>query len=67
VYDDGYALFDAVVEHGLEGIVAKRHTGTYRPGFRGWTKVKNLGYWRRESEIAHMQRGRASFGRVRSV
>jgi ATP-dependent DNA ligase len=27
VYDDGYALFDAVVEHGLEGIVAKRHTG----------------------------------------
>jgi bifunctional non-homologous end joining protein LigD len=56
VFDDGYALFDAVVAHGLEGIVAKRRSGIYRPGYRGWTKIKNPSYWRRESEIAHMQR-----------
>ena len=34
VFDDGHALFDAVVEHGLEGIVAKRRSGVYRPGYR---------------------------------
>ena len=58
VFDDGTVLFDAVIEHGLEGIVAKRRTGIYRPGFRGWAKIKNPSYWRRESEIAHMQHSR---------
>jgi ATP-dependent DNA ligase len=48
--------FDAVVAHALEGIVAKRRSGISRPGYRGWTKIKNPSYWRRESEIAHMQR-----------
>jgi bifunctional non-homologous end joining protein LigD len=56
VFDDGHVLYDAVIKHGLEGIVAKRRTAIYRPGYRSWTKVKNPGYWRRESEIAHMQR-----------
>jgi bifunctional non-homologous end joining protein LigD len=41
VFDDGHALFEAVVEHALEGIVAKRRNGIYRPGVRGWTKIKN--------------------------
>ena len=36
VFDDGQVLFDAVCEHGLEGIVAKKRTGAYRPGQRGW-------------------------------
>ena len=58
VFDDGAALFDAVVEHGLEGVVAKRRNGAYRPGYRGWTKIKNRGYWRRESEQEAMQRQR---------
>ena len=40
VFDDGQALFDAVVEHRLEGVVAKRRNGIYRPGYRGWTKIK---------------------------
>lgn len=39
--DDGHILFDAVVEHGLEGIVAKRRSGIYRSGYRGWTKIKS--------------------------
>jgi bifunctional non-homologous end joining protein LigD len=58
VFDDGDALFDAVCEHGLEGIVAKRLLGPYRPGYRGWVKVKNPSYWRRQSEIEMMQRSR---------
>ena len=44
VFDDGQMLFDAVVEHGLEGVVAKRRNGIYRPGYRGWTKIKNPSY-----------------------
>ena len=51
-------LYDAVVGFGLEGIVAKRRTGIYRPGYRGWTKVKNPGYWRRDMEIEHIRRSR---------
>ena len=58
VFDDGDVLFGAVVEHGLEGIVAKRRNGIYRPAYRGWTKVKNPSYWRREQEVASTRRGR---------
>jgi bifunctional non-homologous end joining protein LigD len=46
VFDDGEALFDAVVRGRLEGVVAKRLSSTYRPGAHGWVKVKNRGYWR---------------------
>jgi hypothetical protein len=28
----------------------------YRPGYRGWVKVKNPDYWRRESEVEGVQR-----------
>jgi ATP-dependent DNA ligase len=61
VYDDGHALYDAVLEYGLEGIVATRRSGLYRSGYRGWIKVKNPAYWRRESEIELMQRRRERF------
>jgi ATP-dependent DNA ligase len=56
VFDDGNVLFEAVVEHGLEGIVAKRDSSIYRPGYRGWTKVKNPTYWRRDQEIESLMR-----------
>jgi bifunctional non-homologous end joining protein LigD len=60
VFDDGEALFQAVVDHGLEGIVAKRRSGLYRPGERGsWVKVKNPDYWRRESEVEGFRRSLA--------
>jgi bifunctional non-homologous end joining protein LigD len=49
-FDDGPALFEAVCEHELEGVVAKRVAGVYRPGERGWIKVKNRDYWRFELE-----------------
>jgi ATP-dependent DNA ligase len=43
-------LFAAVVDAGLEGIVGKRRADPYRPGERGWVKVKNRAYWRFEHE-----------------
>ena len=58
VFEDGQVLYDAVVEHGLEGVVAKKRNGTYRPGYRAWTKIKNPTYWRRDTELALMQRRR---------
>lgn len=49
-FDDGQALWDAVCEHELEGMVAKRRSGRYTPGERGWIKTKNRDYWRYELE-----------------
>jgi ATP-dependent DNA ligase len=57
VFDDGEALYTAVCEHGLEGIVAKRNRSTYRPLDRSWVKIKNPGYWRRESELEPFRSG----------
>ena len=49
-FDDGEALFEAVCAHELEGIVAKRRSGRYRPRERGWVKTKDRSYWRWEME-----------------
>src|SRR3954452_15764826 len=48
-FDDGAALYSAVCDRGLEGIVAKQLGSSYRPAKRGWIKIKNPNYWRRES------------------
>ena len=56
VFDDGHALFDAVVSTGWRESVAKRTTGAYRPGYRGSIKVKNPSYWRRDQEIESLRR-----------
>jgi bifunctional non-homologous end joining protein LigD len=50
VFSDGAALFEAVCEQELEGVVAKRVNEPYRPGERGWIKTKNRAYWRYEME-----------------
>jgi bifunctional non-homologous end joining protein LigD len=41
VYEDGATLWAVTLEHGLEGVVAKRRTATYQPGRRSpdWVKV----------------------------
>jgi bifunctional non-homologous end joining protein LigD len=49
-FGDGAALFDAVCESELEGVVAKRLNESYRPAERGWVKTKNPAYWRYELE-----------------
>lgn len=55
-FEDGHAFYSAVCKHGLEGVVAKKPSGRYRSGERGWVRLKNPGYWRRDSEIEAMQR-----------
>jgi bifunctional non-homologous end joining protein LigD len=54
-YDDGAMLHDATLQQGLEGIVSKRRTSTYRPGERTphWLKFAHrhrlsyvVGGWR---------------------
>jgi bifunctional non-homologous end joining protein LigD len=49
-FEDGTSLFHAVCDHELEGVVAKRTESRYRPGERGWVKIKNREYWRYELE-----------------
>jgi ATP-dependent DNA ligase len=39
-------LWDKVCALGLEGVVAKKRSGHYLPGRRGWIKTKNRAYWR---------------------
>jgi DNA polymerase LigD, ligase domain len=56
-YTDGRALLEATRQRGMEGVVAKRRDGVYRPGRRspGWMKVAHrhtqvclVGGWRPE-------------------
>jgi ATP-dependent DNA ligase len=64
-FDDGDALYAAVCAHDLEGMVAKKLASRYRPGERGWVKVKNPYYWRRDSEREAMRRSRERRQRTR--
>lgn len=57
VYTDGAALLAATAQRGMEGVVAKRRDGVYRPGRRspGWVKTSHrrtqvclVGGWRPE-------------------
>jgi bifunctional non-homologous end joining protein LigD len=49
-FDEGEALWEAVCEHELEGVVAKRRSGRNVSGERGWIKTRNRDYWRWELE-----------------
>jgi bifunctional non-homologous end joining protein LigD len=51
-FEDGPALWDAIVARGLEGVVAKREREPYRPGVRLWVKTKNRGTARFQEESA---------------
>ena len=44
------------LQHGLEGIVAKRLDGRYQPGRRGWIKIKHRSYWRFDEECEAVRR-----------
>jgi bifunctional non-homologous end joining protein LigD len=58
VFSDGEALFAAVCEWGLEGVVAKRERDAYRPGDRLWVKTKNRAAPRFADELAGVGRWR---------
>jgi ATP-dependent DNA ligase len=45
-------VWDAIVERGLEGVVAKRARESYRPGMRLWVKTKNRATDRFREEFA---------------
>jgi bifunctional non-homologous end joining protein LigD len=49
-FTNGEALFATMCERNLEGVVAKREGDVYRPGDRGWVKVKNHATTRRNSD-----------------
>jgi ATP-dependent DNA ligase len=49
-FGEGHALFDAVCEWEMEGVVAKRLHDPYKPGERAWVKTKNREYRRYEME-----------------
>jgi bifunctional non-homologous end joining protein LigD len=68
-FDDGEALFEAVCDQGMEGIVAKRRSQRYRPGDRAWIKTKNKAYWRYGEELESLRRSleRRALGRQRVV
>jgi bifunctional non-homologous end joining protein LigD len=55
-FEDGQALYDAVCERGLEGIVAKRERDPYRPGERVWIKTKSRATQGFAEELAGVQR-----------
>ena len=44
VVSTGVELFEAVYRNELEGIVAKRADGRYRPDEPTWVKIKNRNY-----------------------
>jgi bifunctional non-homologous end joining protein LigD len=49
-FDDGGALWRAIRQHRLEGVVAKRLDEPYRPGERSWVKRKNPEWPRYQAE-----------------
>ena len=57
-FADGEALFEAMCERGLEGVVAKRERDRYRPGERLWVKTKNRAAPRFAEELAGATSGR---------
>jgi hypothetical protein len=46
----------------LEGVVAKKRSSRYRSGERGWIKLKNPDYWRRDEEREALARSRERRG-----
>lgn len=54
---DGESLWERVVDLGLEGIVAKKRSGRYLLGRRGWIKTNNRDYWRYAAELEGVERG----------
>jgi ATP-dependent DNA ligase len=65
VFDDGEALFEATLAHGLEGVVvAKKRSDPYRPGEHLWVKVKHRGYWRFGQDLERAKRRRSRFALI---
>lgn len=57
-FEDGQALWQAIVDRNLEGVVAKRAREPYRPGARLWVKTKNRTTARFQEELRGATRAR---------
>jgi bifunctional non-homologous end joining protein LigD len=55
-FPDGEALFAAMCQRGLEGVVSKRERDPYRAGERLWVKTKNRATRRVAEELAGVMR-----------
>ncbi|MBO0754820.1 MAG: hypothetical protein J2P54_03095 [Bradyrhizobiaceae bacterium] len=62
---DGRALYRAVVEADLEGIVAKRLADPYRPKLTPWRKIVNPDYTQRRGRAEWFRERRASIASTR--
>jgi bifunctional non-homologous end joining protein LigD len=62
-FDNGAALREVVVEHRLEGVVAKRLAQPYRPGERRWVKRKNPDWPRYATERESVIRAKSRAAR----
>ena len=62
-FEDGEALLEPTGKLGLEGWWRKKRSERYRPGERGWVRVKHRHYWRfgQELERARSRRRRVAF------
>jgi bifunctional non-homologous end joining protein LigD len=58
-FENSQALWAVVERDSLEGVVAKPLNSRYRPGQRGWLKVKNRAYWKYAIEREVAIEGRA--------
>jgi ATP-dependent DNA ligase len=58
-FEDGTALFKAVCEHGLEGVVAKRLSSRYASNVGRWIKTKKPGLLAARSGAEAVARSRA--------
>jgi bifunctional non-homologous end joining protein LigD len=54
-FEDGAALWEVIVERGMEGVVAKREREPHRPGMRSWVKTKNRATARFQEELRAAQ------------
>src|SRR5262249_35903417 len=60
VEKDGIAFFKAVVEQGLEGIIAKEATSQYKEGIRSQSWLKLKAHRRQHAVIGGFTKGRGS-------
>jgi len=67
VVGEGRALYRAVVDADLEGIVAKKLTGPYNPKLTRWHKILNRDYSQRQGRAEWFLERRGCYARKQTV
>jgi bifunctional non-homologous end joining protein LigD len=66
-FEDGQALWEAIVERRLEGVVAQRERDPYRPAARMWVKTKNRATVRFREELQGATRNQQRRNPARTI